>query len=302
MTTSSLLVVGSVAFDDIETPFGRRQQALGGSAIYFSLAASHFTDVSLVGVAGEDYPLDVIRMLQSHRIDTSGLVIAKGQTFRWGGRYHQNLNQRDTLYTHLNVFSDFKPFIPAAYRSIPFVFLGNIQPQLQLEVLSQMASPRFVALDTMNLWIKTTRTALDEVIRKVNLLVINDSELQELTGEYNLPRALELLHGQGLRYIIIKRGEHGAYLSWGNGLFYSPAYPVQQAIDPTGAGDSFAGGLMGYLATQPVLDISALRRATVYACALGSFCVEYFSIDRLLTVDRTQIEDRYRSLRKMVKI
>ncbi len=262
MKTPPILVVGSVAFDDVETPFGKRENALGGSAIYFALAASHFTPVGIVGVAGKDYPPEAIQLLNRHKIDTTGLEIVEGKTFRWGGRYHQDLNQRDTLYTHLNVFADFKPNIPLPYRTTPLLFLGNIQPELQLEVLRQLDQPKFVALDTMNLWIKTARPALDEVIGKVDLLIINDSELKEITNEWNLLTGLRQLHQRGLQYVIVKRGEHGAYFSWRKGLFYAPAYPVAQAVDPTGAGDSFAGGLLGYLATQPKIDAKVLRRAT----------------------------------------
>jgi len=302
MKTPPILVVGSVAFDDVETPFGKRENALGGSAIYFALAASHFTPVSIVGVAGKDYPPEAIQLLNRHNIDTTGLEIVEGKTFRWGGRYHQDLNQRDTLYTHLNVFADFKPNIPLQYRTTPLLFLGNIQPELQLEVLRQLDRPKFVALDTMNLWIKTARPALDQVIGKVDLLIINDSEIKEITNELNLFIGLRQLHQRGLQYVIVKRGEHGAYFSWRKGLFYAPAYPVAQAVDPTGAGDSFAGGLLGYLATQPKIDAKVLRRATLYACALGSFCVENFSIDGLLNLNATLIEQRIKYLRRLVKI
>lgn len=302
MQTQPILVVGSVAFDDVETPFGKRENALGGSAIYFALAASKFTQVRIVGVAGQDYPPEAIKLFNQHKIDTTGLEIAAGKTFRWGGKYHQDINQRDTLYTYLNVFADFKPHIPPQFRSTPLLFLGNIQPELQLEVLQQLDQPKFVALDTMNLWIKTARPALDEVISKVDLLIINDSELKEITNEFNLLKGLYQLHQRGLQYVIVKRGEHGAYFSWRQGLFYAPAYPVEQAVDPTGAGDSFAGGLMGYLATQPKINAKFLRWATLYACVLGSFCVENFSIDGLLNLDLGRIEQRFQYLRRLVKI
>jgi len=298
----TILAVGSVAFDDVETPFGKRQNALGGSAVFFSLAASHFTIVNLVGVAGNDYPAEAIKMLHQHRIDTTGLEIADGLTFRWGGRYHQDINQRDTLYTHLNVFADFSPKIPPVYRQTPIVFLGNIQPGLQLDVLGKLQRPEFVALDTMNLWINTTRPELMKVISRVDLLVINDSELAELTGAVNLLKGLQILHELGLKYIVIKRGEYGAILSSASGLFYTPAFPVEQAVDPTGAGDSFAGGMIGYLGECEHIDCDSLKKAVIYGTVLGSFCVEDFSVDGLLNLNRRKIGARYRQLRQMVKL
>jgi len=297
-----ILVVGSVAFDDVETPFGKRFNALGGSAVFFSLAASHFTKINLVGVAGNDYPDAAISMLQRHGVDTTGLEIVDGLTFRWGGRYHEDINKRDTLYTQLNVFADFTPKIPEAYRRTPLIFLGNIQPALQMDVLNQLTAPEFVVLDTMNLWINTTRPALIEVISKVNLLVINESELAELSGVSHLLKGLKILHQLGPQYIVIKRGEYGSLLSSADGLFYTPAFPVELAADPTGAGDSFAGGLVGYLGTCENIDGAGLKRAIVYGSVLGSFCVENFSVDGLLTLDRRKIAARYRQLRRMVKI
>lgn len=302
MSNRPVLVVGSIAFDDVETPFGKRENALGGSALYFSLAAAPFTTVNLVGVAGEDFPKAAIQMLNAHSVDTRGLAIVPGKTFRWGGKYHDDINQRDTLYTYLNVFADFRPIIPESYRTTPLVFLGNIQPKLQLQVLQQVKQPQFVALDTMNLWIKTTPHELEEAIRQVDLLIINDSELAEISGELNLIAGLQKIHQKGLKYVIIKRGEHGAYFSWNKGLFFSPAFPVLKGIDPTGAGDSFAGGLMGYLATCQQITAAALRKAVVYACVLGSFCVENFSVDGLLNLNLASIEQRYQFLRRMVKI
>lgn len=298
----SILVVGSVAFDDIETPLGKRFNALGGSAIYFSLAASHFTHVNLVGVAGNDYPKEAVTMLHRHGVNTTGLEIADGLTFRWGGRYQQDLNQRDTLYTHLNVFADFSPKIPVAYRQTPIVFLGNIQPALQMDVICQLPKTEFVGLDTMNLWINTTRPELMRVIPKVNLLVINDRELAELTGVDNLLKGLKILHDLGLQYIVIKHGEYGATLSSTDDLFFTPAFPIEQAVDPTGAGDSFAGGLFGFLGTCEHIDYSSLKKAVVYGSVLGSFCVENFSVDGLLNLNFRKITTRYRQLRQMVKI
>lgn len=298
----SVLAVGSVAFDDVETPFGKRENALGGSAVYFAMAAAPFTSTRLVGVAGTDFPNEALVMLQQHQADIRGLEIVAGKTFRWGGVYHKDMNQRDTLYTHLNVFADFKPAIPREYRQTPFLFLGNIQPSLQLEVLDQIEDPEYIALDTMNLWINTTRDDLMRVIQKVNLLIINDSELALLTNENNLLTGLEKVHKMGPQHIIIKKGEHGAFLSYNMELFYSPAFPVKQASDPTGAGDSFAGGLMGYLTTCKNIDFTALKKALVYGCVVGSFVVEKFSVDGLTQLNREQIEARYNALRDIVTI
>ncbi|MGC9363995.1 MAG: PfkB family carbohydrate kinase [Fidelibacterota bacterium] len=299
---SSILVVGSIAFDDVETPFGKRLNALGGSAFYFSLAASPFASSRIVGIAGRDYPEAALQLLQTHRVDTRGLTIVEGKTFRWGGVYHSDVNQRDTLYTELNVFAGFKPVIPAEFRQTPFLFLGNIQPSLQLDVLRQMDNPKYVALDTMNLWINTAPDELLSVIKKVDLLIINDGELLLLTRETNLLNGLEKLHQLGPHHIIIKKGEHGAFLSYNTELFYSPAFPVSQATDPTGAGDSFAGGLLGYLSTSDKVDFTALKKALVYGCVTGSYAVEAFSADGLLNLTPEIIESRYQALRRLVTI
>jgi len=298
----SVLVVGSVAFDNVETPFGKRQNALGGSAVYFAMAAAPFTSTRIVGVAGQDYPENALSMLKKHGADVSGLTFVEGKTFRWGGVYHTDMNQRDTLYTHLNVFADFKPVIPPHFRETPYLFLGNIQPALQLDVLSQIKEPEYIALDTMNLWINTTRDDLLKVIRKVDLLIINDSELALLTGENQLLKGLETAHKMGPKHIIIKKGEHGAFLSNETELFYSPAFPVQKAVDPTGAGDSFAGGLMGYLAGCDQIDFTALKKALVYGCVMGSLVVEDFSVDGLIGLSKARIDSRYAALRNMVTI
>lgn len=299
---SSILVVGSIAFDDVETPFGKRLNALGGSAFYFALAAAPFASSRIVGIAGRDYPEAAVTLLQTHRVDTRGLTIVEGKTFRWGGVYRSDINQRDTLYTELNVFADFKPVIPPEFRRTPFLFLGNIQPSLQLDVLRQMDHPKYVALDTMNLWINTALDELLSVIKKVDLLIINDSELLLLTRETNLLAGLTKLHQMGPPHVIIKKGEHGAFLSYNSELFYSPAFPIMQATDPTGAGDSFAGGLLGYLSTQKTIDFAALKRALVYGCVTGSYAVEAFSADGLLNLTPEIIESRYQALRRLVAI
>jgi sugar/nucleoside kinase (ribokinase family) len=298
----TVLVVGSVAFDDVETPFGKRTDSLGGSAIYFALAAAHFTDVRIIGVAGEDFPQSAKQLLENRKIDIRGLEFAPGKTFRWGGCYHKDINIRDTLYTHLNVFENFRPQIPEIFRTTPNVFLGNIQPALQLDVLSNMDYPAFVALDTMNLWIDIALKDLMQVIRKVNLLLLNDTELQALSGEMNLSRGLRKLHALGIPYLIIKRGEHGAYLSNGNSLFFVPAYPIEYPVDPTGAGDSFAGGVIGYLASRDSTRFRELKKAMVYGAVLGSICVEDFSVDALIRTDRDTIESRFYTLRQIVSL
>jgi len=299
---NSVLVIGSVAFDDVKTPFGERRNALGGSAVFFSMAASHFTNVRIVGIAGKDYPEEAIKMLCDHNVDTHGLEIAEGKTFRWGGVYHEDINIRDTLYTHLNVFADFKPVIPPDYQQSPFLFLGNIQPSLQLDVLNQMQKPRFTALDTMNLWIENTPDDLSKVIEKVDLLLINDSELNLLTGELNLLKGMDKVHEMGPKYVIIKKGEHGAYLSYQRSLFFVPAYPVYQPTDPTGAGDGFAGGFMGYLAACASVNFRTMKKALIYGSIMGSFVVENFSVDGLINLTKNQIESRYKTLRQMVTL
>lgn len=299
---NSILVVGSVAFDDVETPFGKRKNSLGGAAIYFSIAASKFAPVKIVGVVGKDYPIEAIKTLQEHNIDTTGLEIREGETFRWGGKYHNNINLRDTLYTHLNVFSEFKPKISEVHKVAPYIFLGNIQPELQLEVLNNVENPKFVALDTMDLWINTAKDALTEAISRVDLLIVNDSEFVQLSNELNLRKGLNKIHKLGPKYIVVKKGEHGALISNNNMLFYVPAFPVLQPTDPTGAGDSFAGGLVGYLASHNSVNFRELKKAIIYGSVLGSYCVEDFGIDGLLNLDKKLIENRYKQIRKLVSL
>lgn len=302
MKKTPVLVVGSVAIDDVETPFGKRNEAIGGSAIYFSSACSFFTKVCLVGIAGTDFPQNIIHILNERNVDTKGLVIREGKTFRWGGRYHMDINIRDTLYTELGLFEKFNPELPEEYKTVPFVFLANIQPSLQLKVLDEVTSPGFVACDTMNLWIDTARDELLRLLRRVNLLLLNDSELYDLTGEYNLIKGLEKAHDLGPEYVIVKKGENGAYLSSKGKLFFTPAYPVRKPVDPTGAGDSFAGGLLGFLAISGKTDFRTLKKALIYGSVFGSICVESFSIDNLLKVNHTTVEKRYRFLRYLVSL
>lgn len=295
----SLLVVGSVALDTVETPFGRAEDALGGSATFFSAAASLFCPVQLVGVVGSDYPVRALDFLSDRGVDLSGLEQAEGESFRWAGRYSFDLNSRDTLDTRLGVFADFEPKIPEQFREAEWVFLGNIDPELQIRVLDQVRSPRLVACDTMNLWIDIKRERLLELLQRVDLLLVNDGEARQLSGEHNLARAARWILDQGPRYLIIKKGEHGAILFTPHTTFFAPGFPLEDVFDPTGAGDAFAGGFMGHLAQCGRMDDADLRRAVIYGSVLGSFAVEKFSVERFrdLTVD--EIEERVRSFREM---
>jgi sugar/nucleoside kinase (ribokinase family) len=295
-----LLVVGSVALDTVDTPFGRAVDALGGSATFFTAAASAFCRVQVVGVVGEDFPEAGIRFLESCDADLAGLKRAEGESFRWSGVYSFDLNNRETLETRLGVFADFKPHIPDSYRSTEWVFLGNIDPELQLDVLNQIDKPRLVACDTMNFWIEGKREALLELLGRVDLLLVNDSEARELSGDYNLSRAARWIQSQGPRYVIVKKGEHGAILFTPTSVFFAPGYPLEEVFDPTGAGDAFAGGLMGYLAQCGRLEDADLRRAVVYGSAMGSFAVERFSVERFQDLSSEEIEERVRHFREMM--
>ncbi len=294
-----LLVVGSVALDTVETPFGRAEEALGGSATFFSAAASLFHPVQVVAVVGRDYPLAALDFLRQRGVDLSGLSQEDGTSFRWSGVYSYDLNTRETLETRLGVFADFQPEIPSSFRDAEWVFLGNIDPDLQGHVLDQVRAPGLVACDTMNLWIDTKREALLRLLSRVGLLLVNDAEARQLSGEYNLLRAARWIQQRGPRYVIVKKGEHGAILFMPGGIFFAPGYPLEEVFDPTGAGDSFAGGFMGYLAQARSLDADALRRAMVYGSAMGSFACERFSIERLKDVDGEEIERRVQAFRDM---
>jgi sugar/nucleoside kinase (ribokinase family) len=291
----SLLVVGSVAFDALETPFGKVDRTLGGAATYFSLAASFFTDVNLVAVVGDDFTAKDAAIFRGRRIDISGLERAPGKTFFWAGRYSDNLNERVTLATELNVFAAFSPKLPPAYQDSTHVFLANIDPTLQRSVLAQIRrKPRLVALDTMNYWIERTPAELRETLRHTQVLMINDAETRQLSSEHNLFRAARHIFKMGPQTLVIKRGEHGAVLVHKDTIFSVPAYPLEEVHDPTGAGDCFAGGFMGYLATAGRANDGALRRAMVYGSVLGSFAVERFGLDRLRTLSRREIAKRAR--------
>jgi sugar/nucleoside kinase (ribokinase family) len=295
----SLLVVGSVALDTVETPFGRAEDALGGSATFFSAAASCFCPVQLVGVIGDDFPADALDFLVERDVDLSGLERAAGESFRWSGVYSFDLNSRETLETRLGVFADFNPQIPASFRSSEWVFLGNIDPVLQLGVLDQIDRPRLVACDTMNFWIQGKRDELIALLDRVDLLLVNDAEARELSGDHNLARAARWIQERGPRYIIIKKGEHGAILFTPDSMFFAPGFPLEEVFDPTGAGDAFAGGLMGYLAQCGQLTDAAMRRAVIYGSAMGSFAVERFSVERFKDLTREEIEARVFTFREM---
>ena len=297
----SILVVGSVAYDTVETPLGRRERVLGGSASYFAVAASFFTPVNLVGVVGGDFGEQQLEAFRGRPIDLAGLERADGKTFHWQGRYSQDLNSRDTIRTDLNVFEFFQPKIPKAYRGSELVFLGNIDPLLQREVLAQVDAPRVVGCDTMNYWIKGKPAELRETLAKVDVLLINDQEARELSGEWNLVKAARAVRAMGPQTLVVKKGEHGVLLFGHESCFAAPALPLETVVDPTGAGDTFAGGFMGYLASAPELHDGALRQAVVMGSTLASFCVEAFSLERLVTLTRPEIESRYRVFQELTK-
>ncbi len=297
----SLLVVGSMAYDDVITPAAEARDALGGSATFFAAAASYFTPVNLVAVVGDDFKHEEIAFLRERGVDLGGLTVEAGKTFRWKGRYLANMNDRETIYTHLNVFEHFDPQLPEAYRESEFVFLANISPELQHGVISQVRKPKFVAMDTMNFWITGTPDALRRTLKLVDALVVNDSEVRELSGEDNLIIASRLVQKMGPRTLIIKKGEHGALMVHGDNYFFCPAFPVARLKDPTGAGDTFAGGLMGYLALSGMVSEENLRRAVVFGTALASFVVEDFSCGRLRGLSHREILSRVDALRAMTK-
>ena len=296
----SLLVVGSVAFDDIETPYGRAPRTLGGAASYFALAASHFTPVRMVAVVGEDFTDKEKAVFRGRKIDLTGLEHASGKTFFWAGRYSLNMNERTTLATDLNVFAEFRPTLPDAYLDSSFIFLGNIDPTLQRSVLKQISrKPKVVGLDTMNYWIDGTPAELRETLKHVQILTINDDETRQLTGEHNLLRAAKHVFKMGPRTLIIKRGEHGALMIHDGFIFSVPAFPLEEVRDPTGAGDTFAGGFMGYLAGAGRVNEQTLRSAMVYGSVLASFTVERFGVERLASVTRKEIAARARRFSRL---
>lgn len=298
----SSLVVGSIAIDTVETPFGKVEDALGGTAVYFALAASLFTDVQLVGVVGDDFPTSAVEMLQSRNVDLSGLQRRHGETFRWVGQYDFDMNVAHTLDTQLNVFETFHPTLPEHYRDAQFLFLGNIDPVLQLEVLQQVRSPQLIALDTMNFWIEGKREALTAVLRQVDTVLINEGEIREYTGRYNVLEAARELLALGPRHVVVKRGEYGAVLFAESEIFLVPAYPTWEVRDTTGAGDSFAGAFLGYLDRQRSTRLEDLKAAVVYGSVVASFTVEDFSVNGLARATEVLMAERYAALASMTRI
>jgi len=297
----TILAVGSIAFDTIKTPYGEANDLLGGSLTYFALSASFFTDVNLVAVVGEDFGDAQMQTFKGRRIDLQGLERADGKTFRWGGEYSQNLNSRETLFTELNVFDGFRPKLPDAYKKADIVFLGNMHPSLQESVLEQVEEKRLVGMDSMNLWIDITPTELRSVLKRVDVVKIDDSEARDLAGVYNLRKAAAAVQGLGPKMLIATRGSHGAMLFNAKDMFSAPAYPLEDEQDPTGAGDSFAGGFFGYLAQSSTIDAATLRRAMIFGSVMGSFCVEDFGTRRLERLTFDEILARYRSLKELTQ-
>jgi sugar/nucleoside kinase (ribokinase family) len=299
----SILIVGSVGLDTVETPFDKVEDALGGSATYLSLAASYFTGpINFVGVVGEDFSKDYIKLFEDHNVDLEGLQIVEGgKTFRWSGKYHYDLNNRDTLSTELNVFENFDPQLPERYKKSSHVVLGNIQPELQLKVLDQLENPKFVVCDTMNLWIEKTKEKLLEVLKRVDVLIINDSEARLLTKEPNLIKAAAIIRDMGPKFLIIKKGEHGALLFGDDTVFSAPAYPMENIYDPTGAGDSFAGGFAGYIHKTSDFSFDNMKRAVIYGSTMASFCVEKFSTKGLEELSPLLIHSRFLEFRELSK-
>ena len=295
-----LLVVGSVALDSVETPFDKVKDALGGSAVFFASAASLLTPVQVVGVVGDDYPMAELQKLAKRGVDLRGVEVAKGESFRWAGRYNFDLSSRDTLETRLGVFANFKPRIPAEFRRSEFVFLGNIDPELQMEVLDQVEKPTFVACDTMNYWIQGKKKELMKLLERVDCLLVNDSEVRELSGDWHLHRAARWVLDHGPRFVVIKKGEHGAVLVGEGKVFFVPAFPLEDVFDPTGAGDAFAGGFMAHLARHGELSDRRLRLAMVYGSAMGSFAVERFSVKRFDEISAADVKARVHAYRDLV--
>ncbi len=295
----SLLVVGSVALDSVKTPFGEATEVLGGSATYFSVAASYFTPVNVVATVGEDFPSPHIEFLRSRGVDVAGVETGRGKTFRWRGEYSYQLNEAKTLDTQLNVFEHFAPRVPDGYRNPSLVFLANIDPVLQRDVLAQVRRPKIVACDTMNFWIAGKQSELERTLKEVDVLIINEGEARQLAGEVNLVKASRTIMGLGPKTLIIKRGEYGALLFSGSAVFAAPAFPLENVFDPTGAGDSFAGGFLGHLTKHPSMDRANLCKAVIFGSVLASFCVEAFSLDRFRTLTRLDIQHRYREFKTL---
>ena len=298
---SSILVVGSVAFDSVKTPFGEAANVLGGSATYFSVSASYFSPVKMVSVIGKDFTEDHQTIFKRHNIDTAGLIQTTGETFRWKGRYGFELNEAETLDTQLNVLETFEPQIPENYKNCDYVFLGNIDPVLQVKVLDQIENPKLVACDTMNFWIDAKLDDLKKTLQRIDILVINDGEARMLAGEANLVQAANRILAMGPKRLIIKRGEYGVLMFNGDSIFGAPAYPLEEVFDPTGAGDTFAGGLMGHLARADDVKDSTLRQAIIFGSVMASFNVEAFSLGKLSALTKTDIDTRFEQFRKLTQ-
>ncbi len=297
----SVLIVGSTALDSIKTPKAENPRLLGGSASHAAVAASFFSPVKLVGVVGEDFPKRYIQLYERHGIDLQGLQVVPGKTFHWSGEYEANMNNRRTLLTELGVFEQFNPTLPDSYQTAPFVLLANIAPALQHHVLDQVLGPRFVAADTMDLWLKVALPDLLRLLKRLDAFVLNDSEAQQLTGEDNVFVAFKKIHRLGPKYVVVKQGSHGSILSGPQGLFTCPAYPLRKVVDPTGAGDSFAGGMMGYLAAARGPIDTHIRRAMTYGSVVASFCCEGFGLQRTTRVTRAQIDARVKELERLTR-
>ena len=295
----SILAVGAIAFDEIKTPYGEVKDIVGGSLPAFAIAASYFTAVNLVAVVGEDFIDEHMHVFADRRIDLQGVEHAAGKTFRWGGEYSHNLNSRETLYTDLNVFEGFQPVLPESYRQADIVYLGNIHPSLQMSVLDQVTSKRLVGMDSMNYWINSTPNELRETLKLVDILKIDDSEARQLSDEYNLRKAAAAIQAMGPKTVIATRGAHGSTLFSESDIFAVTAYPLEDEVDPTGAGDAFAGGFFGYLAQKPSIDSATLRRAVIFGSVMGAFCVEDFGTRRLERLTLDEIFDRYREIKRL---
>lgn len=297
----SILVVGSVALDSIQTPFGKKDEILGGSATYFSLAASFFDKVNIIATVGEDFPKKHLQLLKSKKIGTDGIVIKKGKTFRWEGRYEYDMNVAHTLATHLNVFQDFSPEIPNNLRNSKLLFLANIDPDLQDSVLRQMNKPKLIACDSMNHWISNKKKSLEKFLHKVDIFFLNDAEARQFSGEANLLKAAKAIVAKGPKSVIIKKGEHGVIYYSKKEHFIAPAYPLEDVYDPTGAGDTFAGGVMGYIGKSGKINDAVIRKGLVYGSILASFVVQDFSVDRLLKISLADINKRYLNFKKLTR-
>lgn len=300
----SLLVVGTVAFDAIETPFGKTDKIIGGAATYASLSASYFTkNINLVGVVGDDFPQDMIKEFNNHGIKTEGLQIKQGEkSFFWSGKYHTDMNTRDTLDTQLNVLATFDPIIPDSYQDCEFLMLGNLMPKIQMQVMQRMKKrPKLIVMDTMNFWMEIAMDDLMENIKMVDVLTVNDAEARQLTNEYSLVKAAKKILSWGPKYLVIKKGEHGALLFHDNQVFFAPALPLEEVFDPTGAGDTFAGGFIGYLAHARDISFDSMKRGIIYGSAMASFCVEKFGTERIIGLTQEEVEDRVQEFIDLVQ-